>query len=415
MKFTKYKSLIENSLSLVLLKSIDLGLTIVLIPYLIFKVGLHNYGVYAFAISFSMFFVNVLNYGFNLSTVREIAKCRKDNLKINKLFNEVLSVKMVLFLIILFIMVGMVFIIPSIEKYKSIFLFSTFLLLADLFSIRWFFYGMEKMKYITIISFIGNFIYVSLVLCFIKQESDFIFIPVFEAIGIGIVTIFGFFIVVKKYNFKIKLLPLLEVCRYLKNNFVSFVNLLLPSTYTLIIIFVVGLIGTPVQVTFIQLGAKFTALFSTMITILSNAVYPFINRKNTRMIMMRKLILFLGIGLSVLMYLSSESIVVKWLKLDTIEEMSNTINIFKLLSISPFLISIVLGFGVNGLLIFYKDAFFSKITLLSTLVMIISAIFLVPLYPILGSAMAFVFGKVIYGLFSFIGFIRFKLSSSVNI
>ena len=71
----------ENTLSLLTLKAIELGLTIGLIPYLILKVGFHNYGVYVFAMSLMLFFVNILSYGFDLSTVREISKNKNEDRK----------------------------------------------------------------------------------------------------------------------------------------------------------------------------------------------------------------------------------------------------------------------------------------------------------------------------------------------
>ena len=60
MNLKKYQSIIENSISLVALKGVELTLTIGLIPYLIAKVGMHNYGVYAFAMAMVLFFVNIL-------------------------------------------------------------------------------------------------------------------------------------------------------------------------------------------------------------------------------------------------------------------------------------------------------------------------------------------------------------------
>jgi hypothetical protein len=58
-------------MSLCTLKGIELALTLGLIPYLIVKVGvaIMNYA----AMAMILFFVNVLNYGFDLSTVRDLA------------------------------------------------------------------------------------------------------------------------------------------------------------------------------------------------------------------------------------------------------------------------------------------------------------------------------------------------------
>ena len=69
MNLKKYRSVLENSISLFSLKAIDLALNLWLIPFLILKVGLYNYGLYAFAMALVLFFVNLLNYGFNLNVI----------------------------------------------------------------------------------------------------------------------------------------------------------------------------------------------------------------------------------------------------------------------------------------------------------------------------------------------------------
>ena len=74
-------------------KAIDLAIAVLLIPYLILKVGLQNYGVYAFALALVFFFMNIANYGFNLVAVRDLAKQADKNQKsIGEIFNEVFSV-----------------------------------------------------------------------------------------------------------------------------------------------------------------------------------------------------------------------------------------------------------------------------------------------------------------------------------
>ena len=293
MNLKKYTSVIENSISLFLLKGIDLVLTIALIPFLIAKVGMHNYGVYVFVMSLVLFFVNVLNYGFNLSTVREVAKNRGNLKYINRVFNQVFSVKLFLFLMLITVFSALVFALPTFKEYKIVCFFSSFLLLVDLFSVRWFFYGMEKMKYITMISLVGNFVYVALVVSFVKVESDFLRIPLYESIGLGVPTFIAFVLVFKKLKFNLRLLSIKEVVEYLKHNFSSFVNLLLPSTYNLIVVFVVGLIGVPMQVSLMQIGVKFTAIFSTLINILSNVFYPILNRQQKWSYPMRYLLVCL--------------------------------------------------------------------------------------------------------------------------
>jgi len=403
-RLKKYQSIFENSISLFALKAIDLGLTIGLIPFLIVKVGIHNYGVYAFAMAMLLFMVNIMNYGFNLSTVREIAKHKNDQTFLNNCFNEVFSVKLLLYAVLMLVLIFLVCFVPKFENHSSLYLFGSLILFSEVFSTRWFFFGLEKMKYITLMSLVGNFIFVILVLLYVTLEQDFVYIALFEGIGMSVATIGGFFVIVKKFNFHLRLLSLKQIWTYLKINFSSFVNLLLPSTYNVTLVFIVGLLGVPTQVSFIQIGVKLSAVFSTIITILSSVFYPVLNRKRKNNYPLRSILVGLGLMLSVFMFLFSKFIIVTWLHFDNDEDVANLVGIVKLLSFVPFLIAIVASFGVNGLLVSLKDKLFSRITVVSSLFMLVAAIVLVPRFPLYGGAFAFVIGKVVHASLAYVGF-----------
>ena len=400
MNLKKYSTVLENSISLFLLKVIDLGLTIWMIPYLIYKVGLNNYGVYAFAMSLVLFFVNILNYGFNLSTVREIAKNSRDNAILNKIFNEVFNVKLLLYLGLSVLFYLLVLCVPKFSQYFRLYFYCSLLLFSDLFSLRWFFYGIEKMKYITIASFIGISIYAVLVLIFIDKPSDFINIPLFESIGMATVTIVTFVLVLQTHQFKIRFLPLIEIVNYLKNNFSSFINLMLPSTYNTTIVFLVGLLGAPIHVGVMQIGVKITAVFSTVNTILTTVFYPIVNRHKKLIVPTRFVINCIGGFLSLIMCFFAEFLIINWIKFSNSLEIQNTISVVRILSPIPLLMGLISSYGIHGLLSGYKDLLFSKITFLSTFAMVVLAFVLVPRFEVFGGAVAFLIGRVLYAVLS---------------
>lgn len=47
----------------------------------------------------------------------------------------------------------------------------------------WFYQGVEKMKYITLIRFTSIFFYTVTVFIFIKNESDYLLIPLLQSLG----------------------------------------------------------------------------------------------------------------------------------------------------------------------------------------------------------------------------------------
>ncbi len=395
---------IENTFSLFAIKAIDLGIALWLIPFLIVKVGLINYGIYAFAMALVLFFMNVLNYGFSLATVREIAKNKENPEKINQLFNEVFSVKIVLFSIEYSVFILLIFIFPIFWEFKTLYFFTSFLLIGELFSLRWFFLGMEKMKFEAFINLVKTIIYVLLVLIFVNEKADYIYIPLFEAIGMILITILLFVWVLKKHKIKLQFISIKKVFEYLKLNFSSFINSLLPSTFGNIIVFLVGVFGLPQQVSFMHVGLKITNAFSTVNAILTKVFYPMINRTKEIMFPSRILLLFIGAFLSLLLFFGSDYLILNWLSLEAVEEYQKTIVIVKILSPIPFLMGVISSYGIHGLLSHYKDTLFSIITGFSGLITIILGSFLIPIYPFFGGAITLLLGRVLYAGWSYYSF-----------
>lgn len=398
----------QNLISLFAVKGLELVLSLGLIPYLIIKIGIVNYGNYAFAMAMVMFFVNVLNYGFDLSMVRDLAKNKNNLLKVNELFNEVFSVKLFLLGVTFCVILVLVLFVPRFMEGRVIYLMTSSLLIGDLFSLRWFFLGMERMKFISIISFLSTFIYVVLVLVFIQQKTDFIWIPLTEAIGLFVVSGISFLWVLKQFKIKIKLLSLKQIKGYLKFHFYSYINLLLPSTAGLLIVFLVGLFGLPNNVAFIQIGVKFTSAFSTVNTILTTIFYPMVNREKKNRIPSRIALIGIGLCFSIIMYVVCGWLVKYWLKFENKIDFDNTITIIKCLSPIPFLMGIISSYGVNGLLVYYKDKLYSWITLGVTLFMIVLGYFLIPTFAKIGGAITFVSARALYALLCY-SFFKMKI------
>lgn len=396
----------ENTLSLFSIKAIELGLTIWLIPYLIVKVGFNNYGVYAFAMALMLFFVNVLNYGFNLSAVRELAKNRNNVLKVNQIFNEVFSVKLLLFGFLYLIILFLIFLIPEFWMHKKLYFFASFLLIAELFSLRWFFMGLEQMKFKSLIMLSSTFICIALLIIFIKSKSDYIWIPLYESVALISVALIAFLWVVKKHQIKLKILSFKEIRHYLKVNFSSCINLLLPSTYGTVIVFLVGLLGVPSYVSYMQIGVKYTGAFGTANTVITKVLFPAVNRVEKIKSTGRLLLMAIGLVFSVLMYISPQFLLSHWIQFDTLEALDKAVLMIQLLSPIPLLLSIVSSFGINGLLTIGKDVLYFKITLMATLTMLVVAGLSIPKHHYYGGAIALLSGWFVYAFLSWFLFKR---------
>ena len=365
MKLYKHFNIIENSTSLFLIKIIDLVLTIWLIPYLIFKVGLENYGIYAFSLSIVLILVNILNYGFDYTAVREIANSNKAPEVINKVFNETLNVKFFIFTVLMVVALGCILFIPILYQNRLIYLYSLLILFSHVFSLRWFFLSIEKMKFLFVIRANKTFIYVALIYFFINKKIDFVIIPLLEGLSMLIIFSITFFLVINEYNIQIKRSSFKEIKKYLVENFNSFINLLIPTMFNNTLIFLTGVFGIPTQVSVVNIGVKFTSAFSTVNTILTKVFFPISIRTQKSKLSFTYLIGF-GFFLSTLMYFGCEYIINIWLNNKSEDYSLDIIKICKILSLVPFLLSIVSSFGVNGLLVLYKDVLPTANTLSSS-------------------------------------------------
>ena len=400
----------ENTLSLFSIKAIELGLTIFLIPYLILKIGIDNYGVYAFAMALILFLQNVLNYGFNLSTVREIAKNRHHKEAVSAIFSEVISVKIFLFVLISLFLLLLVVSIPVFNHQKSLYLFGLFILFGDVFSLRWFFLGMEQLKFKALINLFSVLLYVLLVVLLVRNTTDYYWIPFAEGVAFLIVGIISFSIVVRTYKIKIKLISILEILTYLKVNFSSFINLVVPSTFGVMAIFLVGVFGMPLQVSLMQIGVKVSNIFCTLNSILTMVFYPMVHRNKTIMFNSRMVLLAAGVILSVAMYVSSDFLITNWLKSASQTNIYTIIGIMQLLSPMPFIVAIISGYGINGLLTLFKDALFSYITVIATICMVVLAWVLVPMYEFYGGAISFLAGRLVYAVLTYFSFKKIRIN-----
>ncbi len=397
----KYRSILGNGTSLFSLKTIDLGLSLWLIPFLIAKIGMYNYGVYAFAMALTWFFVNILNYGFNLSTVREIATNKHHPESLQTIFNEVLSVKLFLFIVLLSVYFVLTYSVPQFSDHKTLYICCSFILFGDLFSLRWFFMGIEKMKFIAWIHFFGTAIFVTLVLINIQSENDFDRVPLYQAIGMSFTSFISFVWVVRKYKFKIQLFSMSRILKYLKDNFSAFISLLLPSTYGTSLVFLVGAFGLPTMAGFTQIGVKVAGAFSTLTNILTNVYFPVFNRVKSTMDRTRKFLILVGFYASVLMFLFGGFLIEYWLHFEKASEIQNVQLIVQLMSPVPFLMAVISSYGVNGLLVLFQDKIFGRITIISSFIMLLFAILCVPIFPVFGGALAFLIGRMVYAGLSF--------------
>jgi PST family polysaccharide transporter len=183
----------SNFMALGILQGTNFLLPVLVMPFVINRIGADGYGIVAVAQVVLLIFCTVSDYGFNLTATRALALHRDDAAKNARLFFTVLAAKMVICAVLFVLLILLVTLVPFFKQHFQLYLFGFTWVLGQSLLVSWFFQGVEKMKYITIYTLLARLLFVALVFAFIRQRSDIRFFILFMGIGslvAGIASIF---------------------------------------------------------------------------------------------------------------------------------------------------------------------------------------------------------------------------------
>ena len=172
------KTLLENFFSLSVLRIIGYIFPLMTIPYLARVIGVDKFGELAFASSVIIFFITFIDYGFNYTATRDVAR-NKTNLKlVSKIYSTIMVARIILLIISFFVLLLLINLITILKENETILLLTfTYVIGYTLFP-EWVFQAIEKMKFITIMNVISKSIFTILVFTIILNKDDYIYQPI---------------------------------------------------------------------------------------------------------------------------------------------------------------------------------------------------------------------------------------------
>lgn len=155
-----------------------LGLTNVFVPIVTFPyasriLGPEGIGLTSFAISLSTTFIVLGSLGIPIYGIREIAKSKENRISLSKTFSELLSIHLVWSLFIIIIFSLWLYLTKTYEDEMAIKYLSFIHILSSVGLINWFFQGIEKYKFISIINFISKILTIGLLFILVKNPEDY--------------------------------------------------------------------------------------------------------------------------------------------------------------------------------------------------------------------------------------------------
>ncbi len=266
--------LFKNISFLTILQVFTLLFPLITYPYLIRVVGKELYGTVVYAKSIVAYFVIIINFGFNISGIKDISINRDNPEKLSEIVSSIYLIKICLFFLCFIIFAIIVYLVPFFRRHYLLFIFTYGITLGEVLLPTWFYQGIEKMKYMTYVSVLSKFVFTICIFFFIHSESQYLYIPVFLSLGSIVGGFVSFFLVFKKEKVSFIIPKYSIVWDYVKRTVPFFLSRLSGVLYSETNTVVIGAYLGMGDVAYYDLAKKITNLFLLPNSIINTAVYP---------------------------------------------------------------------------------------------------------------------------------------------
>lgn len=273
------KRLLSNFLSLSVLQIFTYALPLLTLPYLVRVLGVEKYGLVMFAQSLIVFFNILVDYGFNLSATREVSVNRDNKEKITEIFSSVMTIKLLLLTASLLLLTIVVFSFERFYADKELYFITFTLVLGQALFPIWYFQGLERMKYITLINILSRVIFTVAIFIFIHEEGDYILVPLLNGLGVITGGIYALYLIRKSFNQKFVIQNLTTLKRHFKDSTDFFFSRVSVSIYTSANAIVLGLFTNNTMVGYYSIAEKLYQTIQGLYGPITQALYPYVAKE----------------------------------------------------------------------------------------------------------------------------------------
>lgn len=167
--------------------------------YLLVTIGVDNFGKLSFIQSFLLYFTIIVDYGFNITATREIARSKTKE-EISTIFANTMTAKFLLLLFCSFAYLLLVLSIPKFSINASLYFLFWGVVVGGCLFPQWYFQGIQRMGYITLVNVIIKVLLLISVFIFVKTSADTKIVPAIYSISFIIPGVYAFYLAYKNCN-----------------------------------------------------------------------------------------------------------------------------------------------------------------------------------------------------------------------
>ncbi|MBS9767581.1 MAG: oligosaccharide flippase family protein [Flavobacteriaceae bacterium] len=403
LKNKDYRVLFENLLSLGFLQFANLLLPLLVLPYIIKTIGFDYYGQIVVASSLIKYFHSLTLYSFNITATRDIAIYKHSKRSLNLIFSQVMGVKMMFLLISLIFIALLALFVPAFSTYKIIILLSMLVLVGNVLFPDWYFQGIEKMKYITMINVFVKIFFTLSVFLLIKKKEDYWIYPLVNSLGYIFAGVFALYVVFIRHKIQLLKLKPIQIKRTITNNFPIFINQLMPILYNNTSSLLLGVMVSSSSAGLYDALKKIVDLVIMFLTVVSRVFFPFMNRKKDFFPKYKNMVFLLVILMGISILLGAKYIFIYFHIID-----ENAFGLLLMLILGVFGTAIYNVFGVNYLIVHRQDRLVMKNTIYVSIIGFIVTFPLIYYFKIWGGVISLSLSRLLLGFGVYYLYLKFN-------
>ena len=290
----KNNNMINNTIMLYLMTIAKIIFPLITLPYLTRILSVDNYGVVSFVKSYMVYIQLVVDFGFSLSSVKDIVEANNDKKSIGIITGQTILAKLILSAISLIATLILCPFIPLLGNNLLYTLLSFFVIVLSSFLMDFLFQGIEKMHVMTISFVIMKLISTSLTLVLVKSDLDILWIPMLDIIS-SIIAIIFTLREVHKYKIPIKIKTLKKSIELIKESSVYFISNFATTAFGALNTLLIGIAMDSTQVAYWSVALQLIAAVNAMYSPIVNGIYPQMVREKSLLLIKKILSIFMPI------------------------------------------------------------------------------------------------------------------------
>ncbi len=344
----KHSILFKNFSYIAFLQLFVLIAPLITYPYLIATLGAELYGWVILAQIIVSYCSIIVDFGFNAVSARHIAIHRESREKLSEIISSILTIRFVLWLCCLILYISIICVISTYRGHFWLFILSFGLTFNELLFPQFYFQGIEKMRYITILNILVRIISIALIFLCIKSAGNYWLVPALTSIAYLIGGMLSLYIIFYRDKVVYKIPSFTVMKYYFKDASLIFFTNLVSTVKDKLNYILLGHFIAINQLVIYDLGSKITNILSKPSEILCTVLLPKIAKeKNVRVFKFVINGLFLVICISVLILNIFLSEIVHFFIKEEIELLP-----LRLYSLAPIFLGISLFIASNLMIAF---------------------------------------------------------------